>query len=56
MASFNKDEINFIAIDLETATSDRSSICQIGITEVVHGIPQKPKSWLVQPKGISMIP
>lgn len=27
--------INFVAIDLETATADRSSICQIGITEVM---------------------
>lgn len=42
---------NFVAIDLETATSDRSSICQIGITEVVDGEPLKPKSWLVQPDG-----
>lgn len=42
---------NFVAIDLETATSDRSSICQIGITEVVDGKPLKPKSWLVQPEG-----
>ena len=49
--SFNKETINFVAIDLETATSDRSSICQIGITEVVDGIPQEPKSWLVQPEG-----
>ena len=42
---------NFVAIDLETATSDRSSICQIGITEVVNGKPLKPLSWLVQPEG-----
>lgn len=42
---------NFIAIDLETATSVRSSICQIGITEVVDGMPQTPKSWLVRPEG-----
>ena len=42
---------NFVAIDLETATSDRSSICQIGITEVVDGEPREPKSWLVQPEG-----
>jgi len=40
-----------VAIDLETATSVRSSICQIGITEVINGIPQQPKSWLVQPEG-----
>lgn len=51
MPSFNKNAINFVAIDLETATSVRSSICQIGITEVIKGIPQKPKSWLVQPEG-----
>ncbi|MBR1447507.1 MAG: 3'-5' exoribonuclease [Prevotella sp.] len=42
---------NFIAIDLETATSDRSSICQIGITEVVDGKICDTKSWLVQPEG-----
>lgn len=42
---------NFVAIDLETATSDRSSICQIGITQVVDGEPLQPKSWLVQPEG-----
>ncbi len=29
---------NFVAIDFETANADRSSICQIGITEVVDGI------------------
>jgi len=51
MELFNKEAINFVAIDLETATSARSSICQIGITVVVNGIPQKPKSWLVQPEG-----
>lgn len=42
---------NFVALDLETATSYRGSICQIGITEVVDGVPQKPKSWLVRPEG-----
>lgn len=51
MALFNKETINFVAIDLETATYLRSSICQIGITEVVKGIPQTPKSWFVQPEG-----
>ena len=42
---------SFVALDLETATSYRGSICQIGITEVVDGVPQKPRSWLVQPEG-----
>lgn len=41
--------INFVAIDIETATHERSSICQIGITEVVAGKPLAPKSWLVKP-------
>lgn len=51
MSAFNKEAISFVAIDLETATSARSSICQIGITEVINGELQTPKSWLVQPEG-----
>ena len=51
MGTYNKNMVNFVAIDLETATSDRSSICQIGITEVIEGKILEPKSWLVQPKG-----
>jgi DNA polymerase-3 subunit epsilon len=43
--------MNFVAFDIETATLKRSSICQIGITEVIDGVPQQPKSWLVQPEG-----
>lgn len=43
--------INFVALDLETTTSVKSSICQIGITEVINGIPQESKSWLVQSEG-----
>lgn len=42
---------NFVALDLETATSVRSSICQIGITEVIDGKVQPSRSWLVKPKG-----
>lgn len=42
---------DFVAIDFETANSKRSSICQIGICEVVDGIPQPAKSWLVRPEG-----
>ena len=41
---------NFVAICLEKATSVTSSICQIGITEVIDGVVQEPKSWLVQPE------
>lgn len=43
--------INFVALDLETATSVKSSICQIGITEVVDGKIQPSKSWLVKPQS-----
>lgn len=42
---------DFVAVDLETATEWRGSICEIGLTEVVNGIPQEPLSWLVQPDG-----
>ena len=45
------DNINFIAIDLETATSDRSSICEIGITVVENSKIIDRKSWLVRPEG-----
>lgn len=43
------ENVNFIAIDFETATSDRSSICEIGLTIVKNGIITDSKSWLVQP-------
>ena len=43
--------VNFVALDLETATSVKSSICQIGITEVIDGKVQPSKSWWVKPKG-----
>ena len=47
----NKDEINFVAIDLETANAYRGSICEIGIAIVEKGEVVTTKSWLVQPKG-----
>lgn len=43
------ENVNFIAIDFETATSLRSSICEIGITVVEKGKIAESKSWLVQP-------
>lgn len=43
--------VSFVAIDFETATRKRDSICQIGITEVVDGKILDPKCWLVQPEG-----
>ena len=45
------DNINFVAIDLETATSQRNSICEIGITIVNHGEISATKSWLVKPEN-----
>lgn len=43
------DGLNFVAIDLETATRERFSICEIGIAIVRDSIITESKSWLVQP-------
>ena len=45
--------INFIAIDFETATSKRASICEAGICVVKNGKVVETKSWLVRPEGNS---
>lgn len=42
--------VNFVAIDLETATTFRGSICEIGIAVVEEGKIVTSKSWLVQPE------
>lgn len=44
------DNLNFTAIDFETATFDRSSICEIGIAVVHDSSIVEKKSWLVKPK------
>ena len=41
--------INFIALDLETATWNKSSICEIGIAIVKDSKVVETKSWLVRP-------
>ena len=41
--------LNFIALDLETATWVKSSICEIGITIVRDSCVIETKSWLVKP-------
>lgn len=41
--------LNFIAIDFETATGSRASICEAGICEVHDGLIVDTCSWLVQP-------
>ena len=42
---------NFVALDVETATSLRSSICEIGIAIVRDSKIVDTKSWFVQPPG-----
>lgn len=44
------NKINFIAIDFETATSRRASICETGICVVRDGEVVENRSWLVQPE------
>lgn len=45
------DELNFIAIDFETATGKRASICEVGIYVVRNGEIAETRSWLVQPEN-----
>ncbi len=40
---------SFVAFDVETATFDRSSICEIGIATIRNGVISDRKSWLIQP-------
>jgi DNA polymerase-3 subunit epsilon len=42
--------LNFIALDFETATDERSSICETGLTFVENGKITNTLSWLVRPK------
>lgn len=42
--------LNFIAIDFETATGKRASICEVGICIVRNGKIVETRSWLVQPE------
>jgi DNA polymerase-3 subunit epsilon len=41
--------MNFITIDFETATSDRSTPCEIGLTFVENDQIVETKSWLIKP-------
>lgn len=45
------NRLNFIAIDFETATAKRSSICEVGICVVRDGQVIETKFWLVHPEG-----
>lgn len=42
--------MNFVAIDFETATSDRNSPCEIGLTFVENWEIKETRSWLIKPK------
>ena len=42
--------LDFIAIDFETATGKRASICEAGICVVKDGKVVETKSWLVRPE------
>jgi DNA polymerase-3 subunit epsilon len=48
--------MNFTAIDFETANSERSSICSVGIATVQDGIIAKTASWLVRPPRLDFNP
>lgn len=43
--------LNFIAIDFETATGRRASVCEAGICVVKDGKVTETRSWLVRPEG-----
>ena len=42
--------MNFVAIDFETATSDRNSPCEIGLSFVENWEIKETRSWLIKPK------
>lgn len=43
-----KKGLNFIAIDFETATGKRASVCEVGICVIKDGTVQETKSWLAK--------
>lgn len=47
----NMQGLNFIAIDFETATGRRASICEAGICVVRDGEVVETRSWLVRPEN-----
>ena len=42
--------MNFVALDFETANSERSSVCSLGIAVVSDGIITDQAYWLIKPK------
>ena len=45
-------DINFIAIDFETASNAQAAICEAGISIVKGGKVVETRSWLVRPKAM----
>ncbi|MDE7069352.1 MAG: 3'-5' exonuclease [Alistipes sp.] len=45
------NSLNFVAIDFETATPERHSICEIGLATVVDSRIAEVRSWLVRPEA-----
>lgn len=45
------ENLNFVAIDFETATENRSSICEIGVSVIRNSKIVETKSWLVKPEN-----
>ncbi|WP_210486225.1 3'-5' exonuclease [Rufibacter aurantiacus] len=43
--------MNFITLDFETATAERDSPCEIGLTFVRNGQIEKTEAWLIKPKS-----
>ena len=48
--------LDFIAIDFETATGKRASICEAGICVVKDGKVVETKSWLIRPEDTENAP
>ena len=50
MQQVKNQGLDFIAIDFETATGKRASVCEVGICAVRNGEIIETRSWLVQPE------
>ena len=48
--------MNFVTIDFETANSQRSSVCSLGIAVVENGVIVDEAYWLVRPKDLRFDP
>lgn len=43
------EQLNFVAVDFETANQSRASVCQAGVAVVRNGVVEDVQDWLVQP-------